>query len=167
MKPYFGVVVLVSAILALAPVANGAPLSSGSHDNDPDVLEIRQYRLTMDKVEKAAAATEQVGALMASNPELKKKADAESDDDASIDQKAKQFDTKFPEATAVVHRNGLSTREYIVISLALLNDMMMVGMKMQGAIKEYPANSITPRECRICRTEFRQAQSARQKDGTA
>ncbi len=154
MKPSFGVVALVSAILSLAPFAKSVPLTGGPHDNDPDVLEIRQYRLTMDKVEKAATATEQVGALMASNPELKKKADAESDDDASIDQKAKQFDTKFPEATAIVHRNGLSTREYIVISLALLNDMMMVGMKMQGAIKEYPANSVTPENAAFVEQNF-------------
>jgi hypothetical protein len=144
MKPSFGVVVLVSAILALAPFANCAPPAGGTHDNDPDMIEVRQYRLTMDKVEKTASATEQVNVLLASNPGLKKRVDAESDDDASIDQKVKSFDTKFPEATAIIHKNGLSTREYIVVSLALLNDMMMVGMKMQGAMKQYPPGSVTP-----------------------
>jgi hypothetical protein len=154
MKPSFGVVALVSAILSLAPFAKSAPLTGGPHDNDPDVLEIRQYRLTMDKVEKAAAATEQVSALMASKPDLKKKADAENDDDATIDQKAKRFDTQFPEATAIIHKNGLSTREYIVVSLALFNDMMMVGMKMQGAIKEYPPNSVTPENAAFIEQNF-------------
>jgi hypothetical protein len=154
MKPSFGMAALVNAILALAPVATSAPLAGGPHDNDPDLLEIRQYRLTMDKVEKTATATEQVNALLASNPGLKKKVDAESDDDASIDQKAKQFDTKFPEATAIIHSNGLSTREYIVVSMALLNDMMMVGMKMQGAIKEYPPNSVTPENAAFVQQNF-------------
>jgi hypothetical protein len=154
MKPSFGVVALVSAILALAPFATSAPLAGGPHDNDPDLLEIRQYHLTMDKVEKTATATEQVNALLAGNPGLKKKVDAESDDDASIDQKAKQFDTKFPEATAIIHSNGLSTREYLVVSMALLNDMMMVGMKMQGAIKEYPPNSVTPENAAFVQQNF-------------
>jgi hypothetical protein len=153
MKASVGVAVFVSAILTLAPVANGAPLMGGPRDNDPDVLEVRHYRLTMDKLEKAAAATEQVDALMASNPEMKKRADAESDD-ATIDQKVKQFDTQFPDATAIIHKNGLSTREYIVVSLALLNDLMMVGMKMQGAIKEYPPDSITPENAAFVEQNF-------------
>lgn len=154
MKPSFGVVALVSAVLALPSVATSAPLTGGPHDNDPDLLEIRQYRLTMDKIEKTATATEQVNALLASNPDLKKRINAASDDDASIDQKAKQFDTKFPEATAIIHRNGLATREYIVVELALLNDMMMVGMKMQGAIKEYPPNSVTPENAAFVEQNF-------------
>jgi hypothetical protein len=38
--------------------------------------------------------------------------------------------------------------------MALLNDMMMVGMKMQGAIKEYPPNSVTPENAAFVQQNF-------------
>jgi hypothetical protein len=146
MKALSGVALLVGAILAIATTANaGVAAGTPVHDdNAADVLEIRQYRLTMDKIEKAANATQQVNALLASNPDLKKRAESGESDNDTIDQKARRFDTQFPEAAAIIHRNGLTSREYIVISLAMLNDIMVVGMKMQGAIKTYPPNTVTP-----------------------
>jgi hypothetical protein len=133
-----------AALLACAAFAHGAPQAGKSHDNDPDMIEIRHYRLTLDKAEKAASATEEFNKMVASDPALKKRVDAADDQDKTIDEKVKSFETKYPEAIAVLHRNGISTREYVVVSLALLNDMLVVGMKKQGSIKEYPANMITP-----------------------
>lgn len=149
MKASLGVTLAVSMIAVAATAAYCAPV----HDNDPDLVEIRQYRLTMDKLEKAASASQQMNSLMAGNPDLKKRVDAE-DDDATIDQKARRFDTMFPEAAAVVRRNGLSTREYIVVSLAFMNDYMVVGMKKQGSIKEYPPNLITTENAAFVEQNF-------------
>ncbi|HKF48134.1 MAG TPA: hypothetical protein VKB38_12305 [Terracidiphilus sp.] len=130
------------AVLAFSALACGAPESGKSNGDDPDTAEIRQYRLTMDKVEKAATATQEFYQLVASNPELKAQIDAE-DSDKSISDKVKTYEAKFPQAVAILHRNGFATREYVVVCLAMVNDIMIVGMKKQGAIKDYPADSIT------------------------
>lgn len=144
---------LALAVTLLTTAYSATLATAQISDNNPDVVEIRHYRLTMDKLEKAAAASEQANALIASNPALKKRVDGQSDD-ASIDQKVRQFDTQFPEMTAIIHRNGLSTREYIVVSLALINDYMMVGMKKQGSIKDYPPNTVTPENAAFVEQNF-------------
>jgi hypothetical protein len=146
MKNRKGIACLVTAaVFAASTFAYGAPQSGKSKgDNDPDSVEIRQFRLTMDKAERAAAATQEFYQLVAGNPALKAQVDAAADNDKSISDKAKTYETKFPQAVAILHRNGLATREYIVVCLAMMNDIMIVGMKKQGSIKDYPANSITP-----------------------
>lgn len=53
-----------------------------------------------------------------------------------------------------MHSSGLSTREYVLVSLAFLNDVMIVGMKKQGMIKEYPANAITPENAAFVEQNF-------------
>ena len=47
----------------------------------------------------------------------------------------------FPQIAAVIHSNGLQTREFIVITGAIINDVKLVGMKMQGMIAAYPPES--------------------------
>ena len=144
MKNRKGIAYLTTvAILAVSTFAHAAPQAGKSKgDNDPDLVEIRQYRLSMDKVEKAATATQEFYQLVASDPTLKAQVDAE-DNDKSISDKVKTYETKFPQGVAILHKNGLATREYIVVCLAMLNDIMIVGMKKQGTIKDYPANAIS------------------------
>ncbi len=155
MKASLGVTLAVNTIALFATATFAAPLAGAQvNDNDPDLVEVRHYRLTMDKLEKAANASQQIEALVAGDPTLKKRIDADSDNDQTIDQKAKRFDTSFPTVAAIVLRNGLSTREYIVVSLALMNDYMMVGMKRQGSIKDYPPNSITPENAAFVEQNF-------------
>ena len=144
MKNRKGIACVVSvALLAASTFAYGAPQSGTSKGDDPDTIEIRQYRLTMDKIEKAATATQQFYQLVSSDPALKAQMDAE-DSDKSISDKVKTYEAKFPQAVAILHRNGFATREYVVVCLAMMSDIMIVGMKKQGAIKDYPASSITP-----------------------
>jgi len=85
--------------------------------------------------------------VAAAELELKKRMDSESSGGSykTIDQKARELDTNFFQGAAVIHRNGLSTREYLVLSLTLFNDVMMVGMKKQGAIREYRLARLPPR----------------------
>ena len=57
--------VLLTSALVLVAVAglHSAPQASRSaRDNNPDVIEIRHYRLSMDEIEKMAAATDAVTA---------------------------------------------------------------------------------------------------------
>ncbi|MGB6193589.1 MAG: hypothetical protein WBF42_14065 [Terracidiphilus sp.] len=156
MKASLGVTLAVNAIALFATAAFIAPLAAAQvNDNDPDLVEVRHYRLTMDKLEKAANVSQQIEAFVAGDPAMKKRMDAEPDqNDASIDQKVRRFDASFPTVAAIVHRNGLSTREYIVVSLALMNDYMMVGMKRQGSIKSYPPNSITSENAAFVEQNF-------------
>jgi len=133
-----------AALLALVAAAPAIGQGNKPVDKSPDVVEVRQYRLTMDKIDKLVSATGAVNKLILSDPALRKRMDANSEEDKSIDQKARRIEAEFPQAAAVLRSNGFSAREYIVMSLAFINDLMFVGMKKQGAIKEYPPASITP-----------------------
>jgi hypothetical protein len=133
-----------AAMLALTAAASGAPLAAAAETDSPDVIEVRHYALTLEKAEKTASAFQVINKLTASNPGLKAKMDASNAGNLSITQQAKNIDDNFPEVAAIIHANGLATREFIVITGALINDVMVVGMKKQGIYKEYPAGSITP-----------------------
>jgi hypothetical protein len=142
------------AVLAVSTLACAAPQSGRSKaDNDPDSVEVRQYRLTMDKAEKAAAASQEFYQLVSSNPAMKAQLDAE-DSGKTISDKVKTFETRFPQGVDILHRNGLATREYMVVCLAMISDIMLVGMKKQGAIKDYPANSITPENASFVESNY-------------
>lgn len=136
--------VLVSLVLAAALPAAAQAATPAAYNTDPDMVEVRSFPLNMDKVEKLAATINALDQLEASDPDLKSKMDAEPSDDQTIDAKVQSLDTRFPEAAEVVHKNGLTSREYIVVSLAFINDVAFVAMKRQGAIQSYPAGSITP-----------------------
>lgn len=136
----------VPLILALAgslPAAAQA-VTPAAYNIDPDLIEVRGFRLTMDKVEKLATTVNDLNQLESADPNLKSKMDADFSDDQTIDAKVQSLDTRFPEAADVVHRHGLTSREYIVVSLAFLNDVAFVAMKRQGAIDSYPPGAITP-----------------------
>jgi hypothetical protein len=134
-------------LLMVVPLAVGVPgLAQGTKapGANPDLAEVRQLRLTMDRIDKLVAATGALNKMIAADPSLKKRMDAHADDDQTIDQKVHNIDANFPQAAAVLHANGFTTREYIVTSLAFLNDLLLVAMKKDGMIKELPANAVTP-----------------------
>jgi hypothetical protein len=135
---------LLSLVLAAALPASAQVITPAAYNSDPDMLEVRTYPLTMDKVEKLAATVDALDRLEAADPALKTKMDTEPSDDQTIDAKVNSLDTRYPEAADVVHRNGLTSREYILVSLAFVNDMTFVSMKRQGALQSYPPGSITP-----------------------
>jgi hypothetical protein len=145
---------LLTSFTLVAVAIMGAPQYGKPADNVSDNTEIRNYRLTMDKIQKASAATEAINKLLAAQPALKKQMDNENENDKSLDQRAKDLDTKYPQCAAVIHSNGLATREYIVVTLAVVGDVMMVGMKKQGMLKEYPANSISPENAAFVEQNF-------------
>ena len=132
-------------LLALLSLLNPAFQARAQMPADnPDLPEVRNYVLTMDKIEKLAASFDAINKLRASNPALKARMDAANYSNLPIDQQAKNVDASFPEVAALIHTNGLTTREFILVASAFLNDITYVGMKKQGAIQAYPPNSITP-----------------------
>lgn len=134
----------VFAGVALFALVTAVSAQGGPSDN-PDVNEVRSYTLTLDKAQKAATAMQSINQLIAANPSLSAAMDqsANSTGNKPITQQAQDIDSKFPQISAIIHANGLATREFIVITGALINDVGFVGMKEQGVISSYPPNSIT------------------------
>jgi hypothetical protein len=134
------------AMLALAAGAMGAPPAiGGQNDNDPDVVEVRHYALTLEKAQKAATAMQSINQLIAANPALNGAMNADnSTGKETITQQAQSIDSKYPQVAAIIHQNGLQTREFIVIVGAIINDVGFVTIKKQGMIPSYPPGMITP-----------------------
>ena len=135
----------VFAGVALMALATAMSAQGGPSDN-PDVTEVRNYALTLDKAQKAATAMQSINQLVAANPSLNAALDnsANSTGKETITQQAQSIDSKYPQISTIIHANGLETREFIVITGAIINNVGFVGMKMQGMISSYPPNSITP-----------------------
>jgi hypothetical protein len=131
--------------MVLVAVALCAPLCVAQGDNNPDVIEVRHYQLTLAKAQSAATALQSINQMVAANPSLNAALDAGSDSTSKkpITQQAQDIDSKYPQVAAIIKQNGLATREFIVITGAIINDVTMVGMKKQGMIKTYPAGMIT------------------------
>src|ERR1039458_4397078 len=66
------------AIVALATAPGGAPRAGFQAAENPDVIEIRQYVLTLDKAQKTAKAMFVVNRLVQSDPSLNAAMDAGS-----------------------------------------------------------------------------------------
>jgi hypothetical protein len=148
-------VITVAAMAAMATASVGAPASGTAKmggplagvaaDDSPDVVEVRHYKLTMEKAQKTAAAMQTINQLVAANPSLNAALDAGSSTTGKkpITEQAADIDSKYPQIAAIIHTNGLATREFIVVTGALLNDLGFVMMKKQGMIKDYPPGMIT------------------------
>ncbi|MGD0345320.1 MAG: hypothetical protein ABSA85_01110 [Terracidiphilus sp.] len=137
--------------VALAITAFGAPTAIAlGNDNDPDVIEVRHYQLTMDKAQKAATAMQAINQLVASNPALNGAMSSDSSTGKEpITQQAQTIDSRYPQVAAIIHQNGLQTREFIVVTGAIINDVGWVGMKKQGMIQAYPSGMITPQNAAL------------------
>jgi len=136
------------AMVALAAAAMGASPSGAraAGDDDPDVIEVRHYVLTLDKANKTATAMQSINQLIAANPSLNAAMDASggSTGKKPITQQAHDIDSQYPQIAAIIHANGLATREFIVITGAIINDVGWVGMKKSGMVQAYPPGMITP-----------------------
>jgi hypothetical protein len=137
---------VITAMATSMAHAAGPQAGEAGDNNSSDTNEIRHYQLTMDKAQQAATALQSINQLVASNPSLSAALDAgsESTGKKPITEQAQDVDTKFPQISAIIKQNGLATREFIVITGAIINDLSWVGLKKKGMIKDYPAGMITP-----------------------
>jgi hypothetical protein len=149
------------ALLAFAWATTNRASAAGQGDNNPDVIEIRHYKLTMDVAQKTAAAMQKINQLVASNPGLKGAIGATGDDTASkpLTPQAQNIDARFPQIAAVIHANGLGTREFLVAVGAIINDVGWVGMKKGGMVKAYPPGMITPENAALVEANWEAFQS--------
>lgn len=120
-------------LLAVILLAAGAYAQGKKSSDDADQKELYNYSLSMDKVQKLAAATKALEPLAKQHPEIQN----DHDDAKSIDAMAQKFQ-KYPDAVGALAKNGLTPREYIVGMMASVQTIMAVGMKKSGTIKDYP-----------------------------
>ena len=110
--------------------------AQGPSSDNPDVTEVRSYVLTLPKAQATAMAMQSINQLVAANPSLNAALDASGGTTGKklITQQAQDIDSQYPQISAIIHANGLQTREFIVITGAIINDVDLWGMKMQGMI---------------------------------
>jgi hypothetical protein len=119
-----------AACILLAACAHAQ--SKGSGDNDADQKELYNYALSMDKIQKIASATRELQALAKQHPDINDNSDAKN-----LDATVAKIQ-KYPEAVAVIKKNGLSPREYVVGIMTVMQASMAVGFKKSGTYKDYP-----------------------------
>jgi hypothetical protein len=127
-------------------LAQTSPSQSGQPET-PDGKEIRTFRLTKTKLDKYEVAANGVAKLLHDHPELKKSMNMQlaapgGKNNSQIDQGVINLEMH-PELANAVKESGLSSREYVVMSITLVNTMMLVALKRGKMITEYPA-SISP-----------------------
>lgn len=122
----------VAAIGACILLTAGANAQNRKSSDDADQKEIYNYVLTMDKVQRMANATKELEALAKQHPELKDTGSANT-----LSETVAKLQ-KYPEAVAVIKKNGFTPREYTVGFMTLVQASMAVGFKKSGTYKEYP-----------------------------
>jgi hypothetical protein len=126
----------LSTLLAVAMGATVAAAQSKRSADDPGQKEIYNYILTMDKVQKIGAATKTLQALAKQHPELNDTSQANT-----LDETVQKLE-KYPDAIAVIKKNGMAPREYIVGVMCVMQAGMAVGFKKSGTYKEYPPDML-------------------------
>ncbi|MDQ6699186.1 MAG: hypothetical protein M3Z36_03255 [Acidobacteriota bacterium] len=140
----------IAAILLLTIGSLGAQTGARKdRADDPDMKEIRDYRLTMSNMQKFVAATKSISGDAASVRCMKDK----SPGNAPTLDAGEKILNGCAETSALIKKAGLAPREYVVMSGAIMADFLVVGMKKQGTIKEYPP-SILPENAAFIEQNF-------------
>lgn len=126
-------VLVVGGMLA----AVGAFAQSGGQGS-ADMKEIRDYRLTMDNIQRYLNAFKVIN----NDAAAKKCGDTAKNDAKTLNDSEKALKS-CAAAIADLDKAGIKPREFLVMTGALMNDFMTVGMKKAGQIKQYPP-SISP-----------------------
>ncbi len=109
----------------------------------PELVEMRNFRLSMDKIDKFGAASQTLVALSKTNPAMKSSMEGGTGA-KTVDEGAKQLQAKYPEAAAAIQKAGLSVHDYLMTSLTLMSTIMVAGMKRQGQKMDQLPGSVSP-----------------------
>ena len=116
-----------------------SPLARPQASADADTREVKAYRLTMPKVNAFYAVTKNLRKLAAADP--KACAAVERDDEnegGSLNVQAKRIEVAYPKVVPLLKAEGLTVREYLLMTAAQLQAGMAVYAKSAG-MKELPA----------------------------
>src|SRR5687767_1979594 len=107
-----------------------SPAASATPSADRDMRELADYELSMDAVTKWAAANKSLAELAEKRPELEEQGTTNSDN-ASLDDMVKRVES-IPEMRAAIEKEGLSAREYALVSLAVMQSAVAQMALAQG-----------------------------------
>src|SRR5262249_30668046 len=94
------------------------------------------FVLSMDKVQRLSGAAKGLHELEKKHPGM-----GNGGSSNGIDQMVGAIQ-KYPDAVAVLSKNGLTPRDYAVGFLTLIQSTMMVGLKKAGTFKTYPPDML-------------------------
>ena len=134
---YFAILA-ISALVAPQPGSAQAKKAAA----DADQKELYSYVLTVDKLHRLADATRDMKEWQKKNPQAADEKADTSSEEGSISQRVKDIEAKAPEFVAIVRKNGLTTREYMVALLVLMQASILVGMK-KATDTEYSKDATT------------------------
>lgn len=124
-----------TALICIAVAAAvGIAEAQARKTESPDQKELYNYVLTMDKIQKASNATKDLQEYAKKHPELGQGMDGDA---KNLNDMVARLQ-KYPEAVAILNKDGISPREYAVCFMTLMQASMAVGFKKSGTYKDYP-----------------------------
>jgi hypothetical protein len=125
-----------TTVLLFAALACGAASTAFAQPTDAaEQKELYNYVLTPQNVQKVMKVVRDLDAFQKSHPQIAK-SDTESDGSIAGTQKSIE---KYPQAVAIIAKDGLTPHEYVVASMTVIQGTLTVGFKKNGTYKEYPA----------------------------
>jgi hypothetical protein len=118
-------------VLLTLTLATSLPLAAAGRKadaNDPDLKALAAYRLEMSNVKKVGAAMKEFEALSEKDPSLAKTANVNA---KTLDETVKKIEAE-PRAMAVLKRNGLSARDYVMTTMTLMTAGMVAAFEKAG-----------------------------------
>src|SRR5438552_1946673 len=122
--------------------------------NDPA---LKAFRVTTEKVEKVIDATHAMQQAVKDDPEFRKEYLAEQSVTATLDENIRAIEAKRPRHAALIRSIGLTTKDYLLTSLALFQaDAIYRNQKGTAEFK----NSVNPENLLFVRKHRREVNRA-------
>ncbi len=131
---------LYLTLLLLAPAGIAAQKRPMETSDDAETAAIHDYRLSMDKLERAAAAGDEILKLRATDPKLAEEIDDAFGQEPPLDEHARNINSRFPQIGAILRTHGFTTREFLIIRFALTMDFYFVESKEEDGEPIDPKN---------------------------
>lgn len=100
--------------------------------NDPDLIELEHYTLTMDKVTRCFEALADLNKLAKANPQMASAMDQAEQKNESVSDIVRRLST-YPQVTALVQSHGFAVREFVVAQLTVFQSAFAAAAKKMGA----------------------------------
>ena len=108
-----------------------AQKSSIKSPDDAETAAIHDYRLSMSRLERAAAAGDEILKLRSTDPALAKQIDAAFIHETPLDDQARTIDSQLPQVATILRAHGFTTREFLIVRFALVMDVYYVDSKQE------------------------------------
>lgn len=99
---------------------------------DPDMVEMRNYSLTVDKIDRFGDAMHDLVQLAQKNPQLASAMETDSDKDEDLDTIGQRF-SAHPEVADMLKSHGFSPREFALCEMVIFQSVFAEGAKQAGA----------------------------------